>query len=70
MTLQELQNQVLGLSIGERWQLIQWLLAVLRGDMLNSKIEAESPREPGLLKGKLGQAFFEPLPEEELQLWE
>ncbi len=28
------------------------------------------PRTPGLLKGKLGDAFFEPLPEEELQLWE
>ena len=28
------------------------------------------PRTPGLLQGKLGEAFFEPLPEEELQLWE
>ncbi|MGI0494113.1 hypothetical protein ACN4EG_20200 [Alkalinema pantanalense CENA528] len=28
------------------------------------------PRQPGLLKGKLGEAFFEPLPEEELQQWE
>ncbi|AFZ46355.1 hypothetical protein Cyast_0375 [Cyanobacterium stanieri PCC 7202] len=24
------------------------------------------PRSPGLLKGKLGEAFFEPLPESEL----
>jgi hypothetical protein len=31
--------------------------------------EVES-RTPGLLKGKLGEAFFEPLPEEELQQWE
>ena len=28
------------------------------------------PRTPGLLKGSLGSAFFEPLPKEELQQWE
>lgn len=28
------------------------------------------PRIPGLLTGKLSDAFFEPLPEEELQQWE
>lgn len=28
------------------------------------------PRTPGLLIGQLGEAFFEPLPEEELQQWE
>ncbi len=27
-------------------------------------------RTPGLLSGKLSDAFFEPLPEEELQQWE
>lgn len=32
--------------------------------------ESDSPRTPGLLVGKLGDAFFEPLPEEELQQWE
>jgi hypothetical protein len=32
--------------------------------------EAAQPRTPGLLTGKLGDAFFEPLPEEELQQWE
>lgn len=31
--------------------------------------EAE-PRTPGLLTGELSGAFFEPLPEEELQQWE
>lgn len=30
----------------------------------------QSPRTPGRLKGKLGEAFFDPLPEEELQQWE
>jgi hypothetical protein len=28
--------------------------------------ERRQPRTPGLLKGKLSEAFFEPLPEEEL----
>ena len=32
--------------------------------------ERRQPRTPGLLKGKLSEAFFEPLPEEELQHWE
>ena len=32
--------------------------------------ERTQPRTPELLKGKLSEAFFEPLPEEELQQWE
>jgi len=28
------------------------------------------PRQAGILKGELGKAFFEPLPEEELKAWE
>lgn len=32
--------------------------------------ETAQPRTPGLLTGKLSDAFFEPLPEEELQQWE
>jgi hypothetical protein len=32
--------------------------------------ETISPRTPGLIPGKLSDAFFEPLPEEELQAWE
>lgn len=28
------------------------------------------PREPGLVKRKLGKEFFEPLPEAELRAWE
>ena len=32
--------------------------------------EGAQPRTPGLLTGQLGDAFFEPLPEEELQKWE
>ena len=33
-------------------------------------LETVPPRQPGLLKGELGQAFFEALPEDELGPWE
>jgi prevent-host-death family protein len=33
-------------------------------------LEPLPPRQPGLLKGKLGPKFFEPLPEAELEKWE
>ena len=35
-------------------------------------LEGREPRTPGLLKGKfkLTEAFFEPLPEDELRRWE
>jgi hypothetical protein len=32
--------------------------------------QTDQLRTPGLLKGSLGDAFFEPLPESELQQWE
>ena len=32
--------------------------------------ERTQPRTPGLLTGQISDAFFEPLPEEELQQWE
>jgi hypothetical protein len=32
--------------------------------------EISQPRTPGLLKGKLSDTFFDPLPEEELRQWE
>jgi prevent-host-death family protein len=28
------------------------------------------PRKPGILEGKIDDAFFDPLPEEELKAWE
>lgn len=30
----------------------------------------QPPRQPGLIAGNVDDAFFEPLPEEELQGWE
>jgi prevent-host-death family protein len=33
-------------------------------------LEAPVPRKAGWLHGKLGDAFFEPLPDDELDAWE
>jgi prevent-host-death family protein len=33
-------------------------------------LAAPKARKPGLLKGKVSDAFFEPLPEAELKAWE
>ena len=33
-------------------------------------LEPPEPRRPGLLNGEVGEAFFEPLPDEELEAWE
>ncbi|MGD1903644.1 MAG: hypothetical protein ACFB9N_15540 [Geitlerinemataceae cyanobacterium] len=63
MTLQELQQQALQLPPHERQTLIQTLQNSL-------PTPPPTPRIPGLLRGTLRDAFFEPLPETELQLWE
>jgi prevent-host-death family protein len=33
------------------------------------RVEDRAPRQPGIAKGQLTDAFFEPLPEEELEAW-
>lgn len=33
-------------------------------------IAAKKPRQPGIAKGRVTEAFFEPLPEEELAAWQ
>jgi prevent-host-death family protein len=33
-------------------------------------LEKPKAREPGLLKGKLEESFFDPLPDDELAAWE
>ncbi|MFA7239248.1 MAG: type II toxin-antitoxin system prevent-host-death family antitoxin [Sulfuricellaceae bacterium] len=33
-------------------------------------LEKPAPRRPGIAKGRLTDAFFEPLPEDELHAWE
>lgn len=34
------------------------------------RVEDRAPRCPGIAKGTLTDAFFEPLPDEELEAWE
>lgn len=34
------------------------------------QLEAPEPRRPGLLVGRVGDEFFDPLPEEELEAWQ
>ncbi|MBJ7900181.1 MAG: hypothetical protein GC158_09730 [Cyanobacteria bacterium RI_101] len=46
------------------------LYALILDFRSNLHQESLQPRRPGLLQGELGGAFFEPLPEEELDLWE
>ncbi|MCT7954124.1 hypothetical protein [Laspinema palackyanum] len=60
--IQELQN-IPEEKLGEIYDLIHEKTATLTVN------EAE-PRTPGLLTGKLSDAFFEPLAAEELQRWE
>jgi prevent-host-death family protein len=33
-------------------------------------LDAKRPRVPGIARGKVTKAFFEPLPEKELEAWE
>ena len=33
-------------------------------------VESLAPRQPGIAKGRISNAFFEPLPERELSGWE
>jgi len=50
------------------------LSKVLEGEEIIISIDGEEKtkeyRKAGLLKGKLSKSFFDPLPEEELKLWE
>jgi prevent-host-death family protein len=33
------------------------------------RVDDRAPRRPGIAKGRLTEAFFEPLPDEELEAW-
>lgn len=46
------------------------LYSLIHDFRLNIHSNPQMPRTPGRLKGRLGEAFFEPLPEEELEQWE
>jgi hypothetical protein len=60
--VEELQN-IPEEKLAEIYDLIHYF----RLGLAQQKVQ---PRTPGLLTGQLGDAFFEPLPEEELQAWE
>ncbi|MCT7969700.1 hypothetical protein NG799_25645 [Laspinema sp. D1] len=68
--IQELQD-IPEEKLAEIYDLIHYFRLGLNQENteLRSVSEVE-PRTPGLLTGKLSDAFFEPLPEEELQRWE
>jgi hypothetical protein len=50
-------------KLGEIYNLIHYY-------RLGLEQEQTQPRTPGLLTETLGDSFFEPLPEDELQQWE
>ena len=48
------------------------IIIAIRGRPVARLCPLESPkaRQPGLLSGKIDEAFFDPLPDEELKAWE
>lgn len=51
-------------------EILKRVIKSMAKDLLAPEATILSPRQPGLLKGQLGDAFFDPLPEEELRAWE
>jgi hypothetical protein len=57
-------------KLAEIYDLIHYFrLGVKQAQQTESK-ELLMPRQAGILSGQLSDAFFEPLPEEELKAWE
>ncbi|MEA5583345.1 hypothetical protein VB620_18610 [Nodularia harveyana UHCC-0300] len=68
--IQELQD-IPEEKLAEIYDLIHYFrLGLSREATQPLAVSEVEQRTPGLLKGKLSEAFFEPLPEEELQEWE
>jgi hypothetical protein len=82
MLIQKIVQELEGMpedKLAEIYDLIYHFRLGLEREQKQRRIDSEvsselcatrQPRTPGLLVGKLGDAFFEPLPEEELQQWE
>ena len=74
MLLQQIMQELQALpedKLAEIYNLIHYYRLGLT--QASDALPAESnnaPRTPGLLKGHVGDAFFEPMTEEELQEWE
>jgi len=45
MTLQELQNQALQLSIGDRWRLVELLLGSIQQETLDTQIDIDNENQ-------------------------
>jgi len=68
--IQELQD-IPEEKLAQLYDVIHYFRLGLNQDTAQPLTVSEvEPRTPGLLTGQLGDAFFEPLPEEELQQWE
>jgi excisionase family DNA binding protein len=65
------QGKLPGRKIEDTWRFLKTAIDDwLRAQDSRALLRDQKLRQPGLLEGKLGEAFFEPLPEEELQQWE
>jgi hypothetical protein len=67
MILQKQLIEEIELIPADKYEEIYDLLHHYRLGLMREK---NITRKAGLLKGQLGNAFFEPLPEEELNAWE
>jgi len=57
-------------KLAEIYDLIHYFRIGIRKAQQTDSKPLLMPRQPGILKGKLSDTFFEPLPEEELKAWE
>ncbi len=68
--IQELEN-IPEEKLVEIYDLIHYFrLGLNQEKTVTLPVNESEARTPGLLTGQLSNAFFEPLPEEELQRWE
>lgn len=74
MLLQQIMQELQALpedKLAEIYDLIHYFRLGLTQARDEPPTQSEAkPRTPGLLKGQVGDAFFEPMTEEELQEWE
>jgi hypothetical protein len=73
MLLQQIIQELQALpedKLAEIYHLIHYYRLGLTQDRDGPAESEAKPRTPGLLNFKLGDAFFEPMTEEELQEWE
>ena len=73
MLIQQIMQELQALpeeKLVEIYDLIHYFRLGLSKEADQPTVSEVELRTPGILTGKLGNAFFEPLPEEELQPWE